>query len=333
VAQSDQIPGDCISMTTITAPTEAQLANLATLDQVQARVAWSLIVEPGDKMVNAFIAAHDGDASAAFADVVAGKLSRQPDGTVAEISDALGRWMPRTDTRTLAQTIDKTIALGITVLIPGDPEWPSEKLDRLGDAAPVVLYVLGDSTLLNGSAKTIAVTGSRANSGYGEHVTIELVTGLVVRDATIITGAAYGTDAAASRAAIAAGGRTVAILAGGLDRYYPTGNTDLIERIAKNGAVVSELPVNMMTTKWRFLQRNRLIAAMSDAVIVVEAGARSGALGTARHAAAIGVPVGAVPGPVTSATSFGTNRLLRDGEAHVVTDSDEALELTVKDQF
>jgi DNA processing protein len=319
-------------MTTITSPTEAQLADLATLDQRQARVAWSLIVEPGDKMVNAFIAAHDGDASAAFADVVAGKLSRQPDGTVAEIIDALGRWMPRADTRTLVQTIDKTIALGITVLIPGDPEWPAEKLDRLGDAAPVVLYVLGDVTLLNGSAKTIAITGSRANSGYGEHVIIELVTGLVARDVTICTGAAYGTDAAASRAAIAAGGRTVAILAGGLDRYYPTGNTDLIERIAKNGAVVSELPVNMMTTKWRFSQRNRLIAAMSDAVIVVEARARSGALSTARHAAAIGVPVGAVPGPVTSATSVGTNRLLRDGESLVVTDSDEALELTVKDQ-
>jgi DNA processing protein len=319
-------------MTTITSPTEAQLADLATLDQRQARVAWSLIVEPGDKMVNAFIAAYDGDAAAAFADVVAGKLSRLPDGTVAEIIDALGRWMPRADTRTLVQTIDKTIALGITVLIPGDPEWPAEKLDRLGDAAPVVLYVLGDVTLLNGSAKTIAITGSRANSGYGEHVIIELVTGLVARDVTICTGAAYGTDAAASRAAIAAGGRTVAILAGGLDRYYPTGNTDLIERIAKNGAVVSELPVNMMTTKWRFSQRNRLIAAMSDAVIVVEARARSGALSTARHAAAIGVPVGAVPGPVTSATSVGTNRLLRDGESLVVTDSDEALELTVKDQ-
>ena len=316
-------------MNNIVIPSDAQIANPATLDQRQARMAWSLIAEPGDKMVNVFIAAHDGDAAAAFADVVAGKLTRQPDGTAAEIIDALQRWMPMYSTDTLSRTIEQTLHLEVTVVIPGDPEWPTKKFERLHDSAPVVLYVRGNPAILNSTQKAIAIVGARAQSGYGEHVTMEFTAALVHRDVTVVSGASWGVDSAAHTAALAASGRTIAVLAGGLDRFYPAGNEQLIQRIAVSGAVVSELPVNSSPTKWRFKIRNRIIAALSDAVVVVEAGARSGALNTARHASAIGVPVGAVPGPITSVSSTGCNHLLRTGGAIAVTTPDEVLELTV----
>lgn len=315
-------------MEQISIPTDAQLDDPATLDQRQALVGWSMIAEPGDKMVRAFIAAYDGYAAEALADVIAGKLTRQPDGTAAEITDALERWTPRASSSAIARVIEQTIRFDVTVVIPGDPEWPTERFDRLGDTAPVVLYVRGDAQILNLPQKAIAVIGARSSTTYGEHVTREFVDGFAQRDVTVVSGAAYGIDAAAHTAALAASGRTIAVLAGGLERFYPAGNEDLIQRIAATGAVVSELPVNSQPTRWRFEQRNRIIAALSDAVIVVEAGARSGALGTARHASEIGVPVGAVPGPITSATSIGTNRLLRDGGAHVVTTPAEAFALT-----
>ena len=119
----------------------------------------------------------------------------------------------------------------------------------------------------------------------------------------------------------------MALLAGGADRPSPAGHAELIERIAASGAVVSEVPCGATPTKWRFLQRNRLIAAISAATVVVEAGARSGSLNTAGHAAALARPLGAVPGPVTSAASVGCHRLLREFDARCVTNADEVLEL------
>jgi DNA processing protein len=311
-------------MTNITLPTEAQLDSPATLDQRQARVAWSIMTEPGDTIAHQIMNEY-GDPAQALADVIDGTTEGEGN---PELHAALERWMPRADLDHLAAVIRETIELGITVLIPGDPDWPTEKLDRLGDTAPVVLYVRGNPQILNLSQKAVAIVGSRSATGYGEHVTMGFVTGLVEQDVTVVSGAAYGIDAAAHTAALAASGRTIAVLAGGLERFYPAGNEQLIQRIADTGAIVSELPVSSRPTKWRFEQRNRIIAALSDAVVVIEAGSRSGALVTARHASAIGVPVGAVPGPVTSAASDGTNRLLRDGGAQVVTTAEEAFALT-----
>lgn len=131
----------------------------------------------------------------------------------------------------------------------------------------------------------------------------------------------------AHRAALASAGRTIAYLAGGVDRFYPAGHDALLTRIVEAGAVVSELPCGAAPTRWRFLQRNRLIAANSSAALVTEAGWRSGSLGTASHAATLGRPVGAVPGPVTSAASAGTHRLIRDHGATLITNSEEAAEL------
>jgi DNA processing protein len=131
----------------------------------------------------------------------------------------------------------------------------------------------------------------------------------------------------AHRAALASHGLTVAFLAGGVDRFYPNGHDALLTRIVDEGAVISELPCGQPPTKWRFLQRNRLIAAASQATVVVEAGWRSGSLNTAGHAAALGRPLGAVPGPVTSAASAGCHRLIRDYDATLVTNPDEMAEL------
>jgi len=160
---------------------------------------------------------------------------------------------------------------------------------------------------------------------------MEASAGLVDRGYTIVSGAAYGIDGMAHRAALASHGFTVAFLAGGLDRFYPGGHEELLTRIAETGAVVSEVPCGTAPTKWRFLQRNRLIAAASQATVVLEAGWRSGSLNTAGHASALGRPLGAMPGPVTSVTSAGCHRLIRDYDAVCVTNADEMAELAPLD--
>ena len=185
----------------------------------------------------------------------------------------------------------------------------------------------GNQSTFAAAENSIALVGARAATGYGEHVTMEASAGLVDRGIAIVSGAAYGIDGMAHRAALASSGQTVAILAGGVDRFYPSGHDALLGRIVESGVVVSELPCGAAPTKWRFLQRNRLIAAVSQATVVLEAGWRSGSLNTAGHAASLGRPLGAVPGPVTSAASAGCHRLIRDFGAVCVTSADEMAEL------
>jgi DNA processing protein len=213
-----------------------------------------------------------------------------------------------------------------TLAIPGDPGWP-EGLADLGEHAPLALWLRGNQSTFAAAENSIALVGARAATGYGEHVTMEASAGLVDRGIAIVSGAAYGIDGMAHRAALASSGQTMAILAGGVDRFYPSGHDALLGRIVESGVVVSELPCGAAPTKWRFLQRNRLIAAVSQATVVLEAGWRSGSLNTAGHAAALGRPLGAVPGPVTSAASAGCHRLIRDFGAVCVTSPDEMAEL------
>jgi DNA processing protein len=143
----------------------------------------------------------------------------------------------------------------------------------------------------------------------------------------VLSGGAYGIDGAAHRAALASGGSTVAVLAGGLDRLYPAGHTELLTRVGKEGLLLSELPPGAAPTKWRFLARGRLLAALSGTVLIAEAGYRSGSLHTAARAIELGRPVGAVPGPLTSAASAGCHRLLRDGLGSIITGYDDVREL------
>ena len=197
-------------------------------------------------------------------------------------------------------------------------------MDDLGRHAPLGLWVRGRVDVLAGNSPSIALVGARAATGYGEHVAdARRRPDSSIAGSSIVSGGAYGIDGMAHRAALASGGTTVAFLAGGVDRFYPIGHESLLTRIASStGAVISEVPCGTAPTKWRFLQRNRLIAAASDATVVLEAGLRSGSINTAGHAAALGRPLGAVPGPVTSPASAGCHRLLREYDAVCVVDAD-----------
>lgn len=216
---------------------------------------------------------------------------------------------------------------GIRLLCHGDPEWPSQ-LDDLGDARPLVLWVRGPLDLRAVSERSVAVVGARASTSYGEHVGAEIGAVVGERGWTVVSGAAYGIDAAAHRGALAVDGPTIAVLACGVDVTYPRGHESLLRRIASAGLVVSELAPGCAVTRGRFLQRNRVIAALTRGTVVVEAAARSGALNTARHAQNLGRFLMAVPGPVTSAQSAGCHRLLReDPDSVLVTDGAEVLDL------
>ncbi len=219
-------------------------------------------------------------------------------------------------------------ASGVRVLVPQDPEWP-EALDRHA-LPPYCLYVRGQADLAALTDRAVAVVGSRAASEYGVRVATDLGEGLAHRGWTVVSGAAFGIDAAAHRGAVAAEGATVAVLACGVDVPYPKAHGRLIGAVAASGAVVSEVPVGSAPHRGRFLARNRIIALLARATVVVEAGLRSGSLSTAREARDHHLPVGAVPGPVSSATSAGCHDLVRDTGATLVTDVADVAELAAR---
>lgn len=213
------------------------------------------------------------------------------------------------------------LAAGVeyTVLIPDDSGWPTA-LNDLGARSPYALWTRGRTELLAAPlAQRVTVTGARAATGYGVHVAEELSGELAQSGRSLVAGGAYGIEGSVHRAALRHGDNTIAVLASGLDRAYPVGHADLIESIAQRGLALSEVPPTVGPTRQRFLDRSRILAALSGATIVVEAGFRSGTLQTVREASLLGRFVGAVPGPVTSAASAGTNHLLQDGRARIVT--------------
>ena len=293
-----------------------------------ARAAWSVIAEPGDAVAGALIESLGaGEAlSAALGDgstlIPSGAGSGRASRALAE---ARARWRPRADPRAVRQAIHSADDIGARLVIPGDVQWPVS-LDDLGPHAPSALWVRGHVDLLVREPR-VSMVGARAATSYGEHVAAELSGDLAAAGAVIVSGGAYGIDGAVHRAALGASGATVAFLAGGVDRAYPIGHQRLLQQIAVEGAVVSEPPCGAAPTKWRFLARNRLIAALGQATVVVEAGWRSGSLNTAGHAATLGRPLGAVPGAVTSASSAGCHRLLREFDAQCVTSAREVREL------
>ena len=306
------------------------------VDERFAGSAWTSIAEPGDRHAGALVGAL-GPVAALSAvidrvpvDSLAAAMREAGGGGdalgSAELQEALDRWRPRLSSKTCLLALSQAARYDVRLLVPSDPLWPPG-LSDLGPFGPLALWVRGTDAALASLEAGIALVGARAATGYGEHVTMEASAGLVDRGYAIVSGAAYGIDGMAHRAALASHGHTIAFLAGGLDRFYPSGHEELLTRIAANGAVISEVPCGTAPTKWRFLQRNRLIAASSQATIVLEAGWRSGSLNTAGHASALGRPLGAVPGPVTSAASAGCHRLIRDYDAVCVTNADEMAEL------
>jgi DNA processing protein len=299
-----------------------------------ARVLWSSIIEPGDGVAGRAVSLLG---AAAALDLVMEKNSAAGIGTIlrdagadeltdADVAKALTRWEPRLRPRAALIALHQAERVGARLLVPDSLLWP-QSINDLEKHSPMALWCRGTEAALIALSSSIALVGSRAATGYGEHVTMEASAGLVDRGYAVVSGAAYGIDGLAHRAALASQGITVAFLAGGVDRFYPSGHDTLLARIAETGAVLSEMPCGEPPTKWRFLQRNRLIAAASQATVVMEAGWRSGSLNTAGHAANLGRGLGAVPGPVTSAASAGCHLLIREFDAVCVTNPDEMAQL------
>lgn len=301
---------------------------------VAAAAILGFVSEPGDGVLGRLVAAlgaievaEDLIADRASSEITAEAVERGAVISVPEVAAGLQRWRPRLDHAAFARGLGQAVRVGASLLVPRDADWPDGIRD-LDAHAPLTLWVRGRVGALD-ETPSVALVGARAATAYGEHVAIETAAGLVDRGFAVVSGGAYGIDGTAHRSALASGGTTVAFLAGGVDRFYPVGHEALLTRIADTGAVVSEMPCGAAPTRWRFLQRNRLIAAASQATVVLEAGMRSGSLNTAGHAAALGRPLGAVPGPVTSPASAGCHRLLREFDAICVTDAAQVAELVL----
>jgi DNA processing protein len=290
-----------------------------------ARVALAHLVEPGRRDLVGLIEEYGPvDALARLrAGAVGGRL-----GEVAHRRG--GPWTGGEWERVLAHGE----RLGARVVIPEDEEWHHQVADltlagRREDAdisPPVCLWVRGTPRLDEALPRSVALVGARAATEYGRHVATELGFGLADRGWTVVSGGAYGIDAAAHRGALAAGGTTVAVFACGVDTAYPMGHVSLFERIVEDGLLVSEWPPGVNPQRHRFLVRNRLIAAATAGTVVVEAAARSGSRATLARAHRLGRAAMAVPGPVTSAMSVGTHLEIREGRARLVTTAQEVLE-------
>lgn len=277
-------------------------------EDAQARIALSMMVEPGDVKVGALVADHGA------ADTV-GALA-------TERFDAEGRARLR---QSVAAQLARAEAIGAVLLVPGSPQWPTQ-VDDLGPAAPFLLWTLGRD-LRGELLRSVALVGARACSPYGRATAETMAADLALHSWTVVSGGAFGIDAAAHLGALAVGGSTVLVSAGGADRPYPRAHDAIYERVRSNGVLVSEAPLGSQPVRHRFLTRNRLIAAMSRGTVVVEAAVRSGARGTAAAAASLSRHVMAVPGPVSSDLSSGCHHLIREGVAVLVANSRDVLEL------
>jgi DNA processing protein len=214
-----------------------------------ARAFWTYITEPNDLVAGGLIAALGAiDAL----DVATGSPEVTDSDDLATLKE---RVKARTNSNQFEQVLRATARFGAQLVTPESDYWP-KGMNDLGNAAPFALWVRGNAELLAGSDQ-IAIVGARAATGYGEHVTMELAAGLSDRGRTIVSGAAYGIDGMAHRATLAGHGHTIAYLAGGVDRYYPSGHDALLTHIAEKGAVVSELPVSSPPTKWRYVDRTK----------------------------------------------------------------------------
>lgn len=283
-----------------------------------ARAALTRLVEPGDAVFGLAVRLHG-----------AGRLLRDLRGQGA-LPVELARRDPagyrvRLDARDPQEDLARIAALGGAFVVPGDPGWPTQ-LDDLGDARPLGLWVRGAVPLRLAAVRSVAIVGARACSDYGAHVAATLAADLAEAGWTVVSGGAYGVDGAAHRGALVAAGATVGVLACGIDVNYPRGHERLLARIADEGVLVTELPPGSHPTRYRFIERNRVIAALTRGTVVVEAAVRSGALISARRAALLGRHVMGVPGPIGSPQSAGVHALLREPGSVLVTRAAEVIE-------
>ena len=206
-----------------------------------------------------------------------------------------------------------------------DFDWPLSCQDL--SAPPIGLVIKGDRKLLTQLSNSISIVGSRRPTDYGLIVANQLASDACKQEIVVISGGAYGIDTAAHKATLMAGGKTVAVLGGGVNHLYPIENGQIFTKIAENGLLISEVMPSVKTMPARFLTRNRLIAALSKATVVVEAEFVSGSIRTARDAAEIFRPVFAIPGQISSKLSDGCHRLIAERVADIATSLDEILEV------
>lgn len=315
----------------------------ARSDETRAAVAALLrIGEPGDGLLKGLVDAIGPVAVLEIVLAVAAGASSSAEAVAGlaavvdevpgsgQLAAAIDRWAVRGADGAGPRDLEAIDLLGGRLVIPDDEEWPAA-LSDLGPSAPLGLWVRGKPRLDQVLTRAIAIVGARAASNYGTKCASDLAWDLAARAVTVVSGGAFGIDAAAHRAAIAREAPTVAFMAGGVDRFYPAANTELFQQILETGAIVSETAPGMTPMRHRFLLRNRLIAASAQATVIVEAGWRSGALNTARHALELSRQVAAFPGSVYSASSTGTHRLIRNHEAELVTSSDDVIALLEDD--
>jgi DNA processing protein len=287
-----------------------------------ARVALGRLGEPGDPRLARLVA--DLGAERVLEHLLS---ERDVTGLATDVAARLHGLTPAAD-------LDRAQRQGIRFVCPGEAEWP----DRLGDldraetlnnrgGAPLGLWVRGAGRLDELLRRSVAIVGSRSATTYGVSVAGGIAAGVAGAGVTVVSGAAFGIDQAAHRGALAARGPTVAVLACGADRAYPAAHRELLDYVAETGLVLSESPPGCAPTRLRFLSRNRLIAAMTQGTVVVEAAVRSGALNTANWAGLLHRAVMGVPGPVTSASSQGVHELVRSRDASLVSCADDVLEL------
>lgn len=320
---------------------EGQAEGVQNLEEHFAHIAWSNICEPGDGfaglLVGAFGAAkalaielEEPNASRLSTLLIKAGLDSENQKVFgkleANLLDARERWRSRKSLALVLSSLERMRSLPGQVLTSQSQNWPAQ-LHNLRGHAPHALWVRGLPEVVHDSARSVAIVGSRDATSYGEFVTSEFIGPLVSKNFTVVSGGAFGIDGMAHRGTLALGGKTIAVMAGGVDRLYPSGHIPLLEGIIRSGAVISELPPGMAPSKWRFLQRNRIIAALGQATVVVEANWKSGAMNTVKHAEDLDRPIGAVPGPVTSPKSAGCHKLIRDHRATLIADSTDLLEL------
>jgi DNA processing protein len=306
--------------------------NAPSDDDRMARIALTWLVEPGNRAVWTMVQA--AGAAATLERLMRGDVPDPALRAAVIARSAAG------DPRRLGEAaLKRAVRLGARVVVPADDEWPDTvdalatlELDTAGRVnqdtrPPLCVWVRGPWRLDEALERAVAVVGARAATSYGIHVTTEIAYGLAEREWTVVSGGAFGIDAAAHRAALAAGGRTVSVLACGVDRPYPAGNSALFEQIGETGLLISEWPPHSEPLRHRFLIRNRVIAAATRGTVVIEAAARSGAAQTMSRVLALNRVAMVVPGAVTSAMSVGCHELLRTNpQARLVTGPAHVLE-------
>ena len=277
--------------------------SLPVPDAVRDLLTLSLVPGIGPRLTAALLERFGSAAAALRANV--GELSAIPYLT-PRLAESIRQALDSAETTAELERIERH---GVRLLAWGTPEYPASLANI--DGPPYLLYVRGALTAADANA--VALVGSRHCTDYGRRMTARLATGLVRAGVTVVSGLARGIDGAAHRAALAAGGRTLAVLAGGLSRIYPPEHTDLAREVEASGSVLTESKMEQEPLAGLFPVRNRIISGLSKVIVLIEAAEKSGALITAHHAADQGRTVMAVPGSVEAASSGGTNELIRKG--------------------